>query len=174
MRTSTSCAQSWVTTCLTGETMATYIHITEKEFDDFMSENLFLHINPDQAGEKVYAFMWHDAAYALKVYSSIVPGGGGRGVGSDAIRTVLMVKSPDGSMRPTWKGKRVHRVANWKNNLQQRIDEGLERGCADVDNWKCPQCDSPFVLRDGKHGNFYSCSAWPITGCNCTANYEGS
>jgi hypothetical protein len=153
---------------------ARYVKIPEVSFDMFMRENLFVHINPDQAGEKVYAFMWNENAYALKVYSSIVPGGGGRSVGEDAIRVVLFVKSPDGGMRPTWKAKRVHRVKNWRENLQQRIDEGLERGCEDVENWRCPQCGSPFVLRDGKHGKFYSCSAWPITGCNCTANYEES
>jgi len=157
--------------------MANYVHITEEEFDRFMRSNLFLHINEDAPGEKIYAFMWGDGDYALKIYSSIVPGNGGRGVGADAIRVVLMVKTKDDKgihMRPVWKGKRVHRVANWKNNLQQRIDEGLERGCEDVDNWRCPQCEAPFVLRDGKHGKFYSCSAWPITGCNCTANYEAS
>jgi len=159
--------------------MANYVHITEAQFDAFMRENLFLHINPDRAGEKVYAFMWNDGAYALKVYSSIVPGGGGRKKGADAIRVVLMVRTPneDGEgthMRPTWKATRVHRVANWRENLQQRIDEGLKRGCEDVENWECPQCGSPFVLRDGRNGKFYSCSAWPITGCNCTANYEGS
>jgi hypothetical protein len=154
-----------------------YVHITQEEFENFMKSNLFECINPDQGrGELVYAFMWGDGDYALKVYSSIVPGSGGRGVGADAIRTVLLARTKqsihNNSTYPVWKAKRVHRTKNWKVNLQQRIDEGLERGCEDVENWKCPQCNSPFVLRDGKHGKFYSCSAWPVTGCNCTADYN--
>jgi len=148
-----------------------YVHITRKEFESFMDENLFVCLNDDQTRQElVYAYMWHDGAYALKVYSSITLGGGARDVGADAIRVVLFVNTPAG-MRPMWKAARVYRTQGWRENLQQRIDEGLLRGC-DGRDYECPECGAPMILREGKRGPFWGCTMFPVTQCTYTEDYD--
>lgn len=150
-----------------------YVHITQEEFDEFMSSWGFVCINEDDPGhERVYAFMWGKETYALKVYSSIVQSEGSRRVGADAIRTVLFVKTPNG-YDPKWKAPRVYRTRGWRESLDQRISEGLVRGCYGRD-WECKICGAPMILREGRRGFFYGCTMFPATGCSYTEDYRGS
>ena len=102
----------------------------------------------------------------LRVYTGINPSGASRGVGQDAIRICLFMKTQDGKI--VWLGgsKRVHRVVNWKINLQKRLNNWLEF----FPKSKCPKCSLPVVLRDGKFGKFLSCVGYPI--CKHTEKYE--
>jgi ssDNA-binding Zn-finger/Zn-ribbon topoisomerase 1 len=149
-----------------------YVHITPEEFERLMQENFFVCINADQSQrELIYAFMWHDGTYALKVYSSIVPAqNGSRDVGKDAIRVVLFVLIENEYM-PKWKASRVYRTKGWRENLQQRIDEGLERGCEGRD-YKCGNCGAPMILREGRRGFFYGCVNYGATDCRYTEDYD--
>ena len=148
-----------------------YVHITREEFDEVMRDNFFVCINDYQSSQElVYTYMWHDGAYSLKIYSSITLGGGARSCGADAIRVVLFVKTQT-SMRPMWKGARVYRTKNWRDSLQNRIDEALLRGC-DGRDYECQECGMPLILRDGKHGSFWACSSWSVTRCPYTEDYE--
>lgn len=154
--------------------MATYVDITKQEFDSFMDDNFFVCINPDQSTKEfVYVLMWHDGEYTMKVYSSITERGTSRGKGKDAIRVVLLVND-GGKNKPVWKGKRVHRVEGWRENLQERIDMGLAIGCEGED-WQCENCGGHMLLREGKRGFFYGCENFPDhkNGCRFTRDYEG-
>lgn len=147
-----------------------YVKISREEMDEFMSSNFFTCINPDQRSQElVYFITWGDDNYALKVYSSILTISGGREIGADAIRVVMFINTNAG-LKAMWKAPRVYRTQNWRKNLQQRINEGLLRGCEGRD-YKCPRCGSPKILRDGKNGLFWSCSMWPITKCPFTENF---
>jgi hypothetical protein len=150
-----------------------YTHITHEEFEEIMDEYDFFCINGDQATQEfVYSQLWHGDEYMLKVFSSIVESQGARDVGKDAIRVVLFIKR-NNIYVPTWKGSRVYRVENWRENLGSRIREGFARGCKDID-WECPNCGGHLILRDGYHGLFYGCSNYPESRGNCkfTRNYE--
>lgn len=139
-----------------------YIHITQKEMDDFMSENLFKCINPNQTSQElIYIITWHDECYMLKVYSSIVPGHGARKLGKDAIRVVLFAKTNVG-YKPIIKFPKVYRTTNWKSNLLIRIEEGMYRGCENITDYLCPRCKSPLFIRNGS----YTCSGWIVTKCS--------
>lgn len=148
-----------------------YVHVSIEDFEKVMKRNHFVCINDDQTHEELtYAYMWHDGAYVIKVYSSITLSGGSRSCGTDAIRVVLLVKT-NGVMRPGWKAPRVYRTKNWRDALQSRIDEALTRGC-DGRDYECGICGQPLILREGKHGLFWSCSSWPVTKCPYTEDYE--
>jgi hypothetical protein len=149
-----------------------YVRITRQEFDDLMSSLDCECINPDsQRRELVYARMWNDGNYAVKIYSSIVPvRGDARAVGEDAIRVVMFVKTPAG-YEPKWKANRVYRTKNWRNAIHTRIEEAMKRGCAGR-NFRCKNCGEPMILREGKGGLFYGCSMFGSTDCRYTENFE--
>lgn len=145
-----------------------FVSISQHEFNEFMLDNDFVCINDEQTRQElVYTFMWHEGTYLIKVYSTIVPGDGkGRDVGKDAIRTILFMLV-SGEYRPVWKATRVHRTKNWQDNLQKRINEGMNRGCYKR-NYKCPICGGTLVGRNGKYGFFFGCSSYSTTGCDHT------
>jgi hypothetical protein len=152
---------------------ATFTRINKHEFNEFMEDNEFVCINDEQARQElIYAFMWHDGTYMIKIFSSIVPRDGeGRSKGKDAIRLVLFLLI-DGEYKPVWKAARVHRTQGWRDNLQNRINEALNRGRYKRE-YKCKICSAPMLGRYGKWGFFWGCSMYGATECPYTIN-EGN
>jgi len=101
----------------------------------------------------------------LRIYTGINPSGSSRGVGKDAIRVMLFMRS-DGEIVKLGGSKRVNRVQNWKRNLQARINSWLDF----MPKHKCSQCGSPMLPRKGKNGNFLGCSKYPE--CKNTMSVE--
>jgi hypothetical protein len=145
---------------------ARYVSITLKEFETFMNDMNYERVE-SQHGEYVFDRKFQRVKAFVRVYSSISQSGHARKKGGDAIRVVVFYDR-EGRWAPIKKQKRVHRVANWRANLESRIEEARLNVCADP----CPRCDAPMLLREGKHGQFYSCSAWPTTGCKGSAQAE--
>lgn len=97
----------------------------------------------------------HNLPLTLRVYTGIEPTGVSRGVGEDAIRVSLFWRNANGEIKKAGGSKRVHRVINWKANLQNRLD-----------NWNqdfilCA-CGAPMVERKGSKGSFLGCCNYPI------------
>lgn len=151
-----------------------YVPISIDEMMTFMKSNLFVveeRDNTQGRHELIFTFSWNDDNYLCKVYSSVVPQQGeSRPVGDDAIRVVLLVNN-NGRFVPVWKAPRVYRTKNWRIKLQQRIDESLLRG-KEGEDYECPLCNSPVVMRDGRNGKFWACSSWSKTRCEFTADYR--
>lgn len=145
---------------------AQYVRISLDDFDAFMEGQLFERIDT-QHGEYVYERTFRNVDAKIKVFSSISANGMARKKGGDAIRVVVLYKHAD-KWIPTGKNKRVHRVENWRANLADRIEDVRK----DVHPMPCPQCGSPMLKREGRHGPFYSCSMWPKTGCSGKASAE--
>jgi hypothetical protein len=147
-----------------------YVQITQDEFHDFMESNQLICINDDQAHQELmYATMWNEGYYSMRIYSSIVPNqSSARAVGQDAIRTVLFIWNKEKEIYiPIWKAPRVYRTINWRKNLQNKIDGGLQRGLFRKD-YQCKKCGALMVPREGKASFFFGCSMFPTTRCNYT------
>ncbi len=141
---------------------ARYVHITEEEFDRFAHSKRFTRIDEPKANEIVYARVAKHGFARMLIYSTIsTMGGGGRKVGSDAIRLVLQVLRDDEWGGIGYKSKRVHRTKNWRNNLTDRMQTAADM----IHKAPCPECGHAMIKRTGKHGDFYSCVMWPKTRC---------
>jgi hypothetical protein len=139
--------------------MANYYAITKEEIEDYLLPQGFQEISLPKTNERVYAKrVDHDKMpLSLRVYTGIV-GEASRGVGEDAIRVTVFWRDSDGQIRKASGSKRVHRVENWKANLQSRIDhyeDTLGPVCS---------CGAPMVKRSAKVGKsgFYGCSRYPL------------
>jgi hypothetical protein len=97
----------------------------------------------------------------LRVFTGINPSGESRDVGEDAIRVRLFVRNSEGKILELSGSKRVHRVVNWKQNLQKRLD-----GWKDYVQDTCDRCGMPMQHRRGKNGPFLGCTDYPK--CNHT------
>ena len=142
---------------------ARYVEISAEEFNSFATENHFTQIEYPRAREIVYAREAQAGHARILIFSSIHTGNGkGRDVGKDAIRVIVQAKiDNDIGWRVIHKGKRVHRVENWRKNLDTRIVEAIDHVHPDP----CPECGHAMRLREGKFGWFYSCIMWPTTQC---------
>jgi len=142
--------------------MATYHNITQEEILNFLTPLGFQQIALPGTKELVYGKrIPHKLPLTLRVYSGINPDGNSRGVGEDAIRVNLFWRNQSGEVKKVGGSKRVHRVAGWKNNLKNRLD-----------NWEqdfviCT-CGSPMVERKNFKDNsmFLGCCNYPT--CRCT------
>lgn len=98
----------------------------------------------------------------LRIYTSIEPPSvyrvqQSRPIGTDAIRAVLMIRVGN-EIKMIGADRRVHRVAGWRKNLQDRIDgwrEQLGPTCPNKD------CGRFTVFRTSRRGPFWGCSAYP-------------
>lgn len=145
--------------------MANYVKITEVEMDALLLPQGFVPVTLEGTKEKVYGKRCDrdGRAITLRVYSSIVDGES-RGNGGDAIHVAAFMKADDRIVKISG-DRRVHRVARWRDNLQNRIDNFAEAiGPA------CPRCSAPTVKRNGRYGEFFGCSTYPqCTGtCQCS------
>lgn len=159
----------------------TYVAVTQAEVEELLLPQGFRLVQPDaRTRELVYGRrVANDDGLQLcmRVYTGIEPDGHSRSVGTDAMRVTLHWRSADGQQVAQLAGsKRVHRVAGWRANLQQRID-GLQVGprCTKVHDGRV--CGTPMIRRTGtskrtkRPYDFYSCAD---RACGGTANVAGA
>lgn len=139
---------------------AHYHNITADEMQQFLVPQGFRTILLDGTAEIVYGkrVVQDDLQLTLRVYTGIV-GQGSRGVGEDAIRVNLFMRTKDGRIIKLGGSKRVHRVKNWQVNLQSRIDSWLEY----LPTHKCDKCGLPMIprTRKDKKSKFLGCAGYP-------------
>ena len=134
--------------------MAVAVEISLSEMTEFLTSQGFTVIPKLPRTNEVVFGKVVGSNLCLRVYTSI-EGDSSRGVGEDAIRTVLVARV-DGEVKIVGSDRRVHRVAGWRKNLQDRLD-----------NWEsqlgpcCPKCGSPTVRRLSKKGPFHGCVRYP-------------
>lgn len=144
--------------------MAEYYNISKEEMETFLLAQGFSKITLPNTVELVYGkrIDKNGIPLSLRVYTGISPSGESRDVGADAIRANLFFRTPAGEVKKIADTKRVHRVKNWKKNLQIRIQELLEHIPV-----ICDRCGSPMMLRQGvskktnKPYSFYGCTGYP-------------
>lgn len=149
--------------------MAQFTNVTKEEMGAFLGSKGFSLLTLPGVVELVWAKLvrLNNVAVSMRVYSGIDPSGDSRGVGEDAIRLELYWRDANGTILRIGGSKRVHRVAGWRTNLQNRIDLWQ-----DMLGPTCPACGAPMVLRKvkkegpNKGREFYSCAAWKTTQCN--------
>ena len=145
--------------------VAHYYPISLKEMEEFLEPKGFKRIDLGPAirevvlakGMSILDVWGNRIPLSLRIYTSIsIDYNGARDVGKDAIRVCLFAKVRDKTVMIIG-DKRVNRVENWKNNLQDRLnkwEEGLTR---------CPNCNWPMAKRkrhfDGKE--FWGCVCYP-------------
>ena len=140
--------------------MATFYNISDEEMREFLGSQGFTQIAVPRTFELVFGKRVDrdNLKLTLRIYTGINPHyGSSRDVGTDAIRVTLFMLSPDGRIVKIGGSKRVHRVTNWKKNLQSRLDSWTD--CMPKN--KCSQCGSPMLIRTGKSGKFLGCSKYP-------------
>jgi hypothetical protein len=156
--------------------MAVPVEISRRQFEEFILPLGFSVLDPnvsvDLRGtrELVYGRIV-GKGLSLRVYSSIVPdtgdpdGGRSRGLGEDAIRVALVARVGAGvnsRVKGVGSDRRVHRVAGWRENLQNRLDNWVElRGPA------CPVCGGPTMRAKGRTGPFWGCANYPACRGSC-------
>ena len=152
--------------------MSKYINISVEEMEQFLVPLGFQKISISGTKEIVFAKRvdTDNLQLSLRIYSGIDQNSGqSRTVGADAIRVDLfgMIEN-----KPTYLGgsKRVHRVAGWRENLQNRLNNWLDF----LPKEKCPECGYPMVLRTAKStGNkFLGCVRYPL--CRHTKAYQAA
>lgn len=146
--------------------MANFVNVTKEEMQSFLEPQGFKEIKIPGTVEMVFAKRVDrdGMSLSLRVYTGINPNGQSREVGKDAIRVELFYRDDKGQITRAGHGcKRVHRVVNWRKNLQTRLNDwqsllGPACGC----------CNRPMVERKGKNGLFWGCSGYPA--CRVTQN----
>jgi superfamily II RNA helicase len=133
--------------------MSNFVVISRKEFEDFL--NKFSVVDEPSSKEIIYEIHTDNSKVNIRIYSSIDISGGSRELGEDAIRCVLIDNK---SNKPIDKAKRTHRMSNWKERLQEKIDD-LKKETKELKS--CQTCGSVMVLRDGPRGRFYGCLSYP-------------
>jgi superfamily II helicase len=133
--------------------MSNFVVISRKEFEDFL--NKFNVIDEPSSKEIIYEIPTDNSKVNIRIYSSIDISGGSRELGEDAIRCILIDNK---SNKPIDKAKRTHRMSNWKERLQEKIDD-LKKETKDLKS--CQTCGSIMVLRDGPKSQFYGCLSYP-------------
>lgn len=136
--------------------MAIAVEVKAVEMKDFLVPQGFQEVQVPGTKERVYSKVVDKSRQVcLRVYTSIV-GESSRGVGEDAIRTVLVAKV-NGEVKVIGGDRRVHRVEGWRANLQNRLDGWPEQfGPA------CPKCQGLTVRRRSARGPFWGCCKYPI------------
>lgn len=157
--------------------MATYIEIPEAEMHDFLTKQGFVVVGVDGTTEKVFAKCRklvnrnqpQEVVLSIRVYTTI-EAGSARSKGQDAIRVTIWMKRWDRKLDKhvpiclkTF--KRVHRVQNWRGNLQARINEAMHCQFA-----ACQDCGGLMIERSNrqKGSKFLGCVNYPE--CKYTRN----
>lgn len=115
---------------------AKFTEVTLEDMDRFL-KRAYRALRPkrgDSRGEVYYDLNVSRGNIFIRVWTSIRPySGTGAGVGQDAIRVMLVTKGGKPLMP---KGKIVKRTQNWKNSLQDRIEELLEVYESKTEYWR--------------------------------------
>lgn len=139
--------------------MAIAVTISAADMDSFLTGQGFQPLTIPGTREKVYGKVVDQTKgkeVCLRIYTSI-DGDKSRDKDSDAIRAVLVTRVGNDT-RIVGADRRVHRVAGWRKNLQDRIDgwrEQLGPTCPNAD------CGRFTVYRTSRRGPFWGCSAYP-------------
>ena len=151
--------------------MAHAVQISRDEMVYFLAQRGFSQISLEGVNEEVWGE--REGPLSVRVFTTI-EGEASRVKGSDSIRVALVWRDPyTKTVVPVGRSKRVHRVAGWKANLDQRLNE-----------WKsllgqpCPKCGCPTVIRRvGKGENrgrrFWGCASWARSKCSHFAWVKG-
>lgn len=136
--------------------MAIAVEISRREMHEFLTAQGFKEMMLQGTKERVYGKVVDaKTPICLRVYTS-VEGESTRGVGEDAIRCVLVTKVGN-ETKIIGSDKRVHRVAGWRANLQNRLD-----------NWQdqlgptCPKCKGMTTRKRSRRGPFWGCCKYPV------------
>jgi superfamily II RNA helicase len=145
--------------------MSEFTIITKLEFESFLPKD-FVVVNNSSSKEIIYDIPSFDERLKIRIYSSIdIRTEDSREIGEDAIRCVLIDLK---STKPIDKGKRTHRMTNWKERLSEKIEElKTESKSAKF----CKTCGSAMQLRETKNGSFWGCCRFPL--CTCTMSLNG-
>jgi hypothetical protein len=113
-----------------------YVEITLEEMEKFL-KRAFRALRPkkgESRGEVYYDLNLSDDEVIVRVWTSIHPrSGAGAGRGEDAIRVTMITKGGKALMP---KSKIVMRTKNWRNALQDRIEELHELYESKAEYWK--------------------------------------
>ena len=135
---------------------AEFYNITRQEMADFLEPQGFRLVEIPGTFELVWGkrIDHNEWPLTLRVFSGINPNGQSREKGEDAIRVRLFYRRGDGKIIEMDGSKRVHRVVNWKANLQKRLNEDYlpEHAC---------NCGCPMTVRNGRNGKFLGCTDYP-------------
>jgi ssDNA-binding Zn-finger/Zn-ribbon topoisomerase 1 len=147
--------------------MSEFVIITKNEFESFISTNFssnFVIVNSPLSKEFIYDIPTKDSRIALRIYSSVdIRTLDTRNIGEDAIRCVLIDVQ---SGKPIDKGKRTHRMTNWKERLLEKTLNIQEQ----INDLKfCKSCGS--VMQPRKNGTFFGCIRYPI--CMVSLSLDG-
>lgn len=138
--------------------MAKYYNISKEEMHEFLTGKGFTAVTPPNTVELVYGKRvdQQDLQLTLRVYTGVLPGGSSRGVGDDAIRVNLFLRTEKGNVVKIGGSKRVHRVEGWRKNLESRIDGWLDY----LPKEKCKKCGLPMLVRENRKtkDKFLACS----------------
>lgn len=141
-----------------------FVVIKKDEFESFLPEGFSVVDNP-ASKEIIYDTPTKNPNIKIRIYSSVdIRTNDTRDIGKDAIRCVLVDKYG----KPIDKSKRTHRMSNWRERLQIKLELLYE----EVDSVVlCKTCDSQMILRNGTNGQFYGCNRYPL--CTTTKNSNG-
>jgi hypothetical protein len=113
-----------------------YVEVTLEDMERFL-KRAFRALRPkkgESRGEVYYDLNLSDDEVIVRVWTSIHPRrGSGAGVGEDAIRVTMITKGGKALMP---KSKIVMRTKNWRNALQDRIEELHEIYESKAEYWK--------------------------------------
>lgn len=128
----------------------TYVQPTQREMEEALQAPVYFKPVPNRVygGEIVYDWPVRNGV-VIRVCSSIVPGYGGRDVGKDAIRILVVHQAAD---HVFWQATRVHRTKNWSSNMLERVQAAwdfIKKMPA------CELCGTPLHSAISKAGNPY-------------------
>ena len=114
------------TATVTKTSAATFTDIKLEEMEKFL-KRAFYSLEPTKGnvrGEVIYDLHLSEKV-AIRIFTSITPGGSAASVGSDAIRISLYGTA---KQRPLKAGKSpiVKRTQGWRDNLKDRIEDEVE------------------------------------------------
>ena len=146
--------------------MANFVDISLPEMDAFLFPLRFRRNNNlTYRGRPIKEIVYERTLpgkpnHIVRVYTTInrfgQQRGRGRKVGKDAIRVQVLYQDDQGEVL-LYQPKRVHRVANWKNNLQERLDEIIS---ADIKVVKDKR-GQPMTLRTKGSNKFWGSRDYP-------------
>lgn len=149
--------------------MAEYIEIESWEMRDFLETQGYNPVSLPRTRELVYEKVITSEPLAwrtvVRVYTTVEAGKGrARDVGKDSIKVVplLILAEPIYKNRteyPLGKNKRVHRVRNWKANLQSRLD--ATEALPQIKSPPTSPQGYPMVIRKGNRGEFWASLGFP-------------
>lgn len=146
--------------------MANFVDISLPEMDAFLFPLRFRRNNNlTYRGRPIKEIVYERTLpgkpnHIVRVYTTInrfgQQRGRGRKVGKDAIRVQVLYQDDQGEVL-LYQPKRVHRVANWKNNLQDRLDEIISADIKVVRDKR----GQPMTLRTKGSNKFWGSRDYP-------------